>query len=59
MVYGLKNTPAGATWHFQKTGEKWSVLLKVSDGTNEFKGSFGLNAWALPKPEPVFLQELK
>ena len=59
QVFGLKDAPAGAVWQFEKSGDKWTVLLKVSDGAKALSGTFALNSWALSKPIPAFLHELK
>lgn len=54
-VFGLAAPPKGAEWRFVKEGGGYKVLLKLPEGKSEF----ALNVWALPKPEPAFLKELK
>lgn len=54
-VFGLTTPPTGAEWRFVKDGSGYKVLLKLPEGKSEF----ALTAWALLKPEPAFLKELK
>lgn len=46
------------TWRFVKEGDRWRVLLRVSDG-NGAPNEMTLTVWALPKPEPALLKELR
>ena len=52
---GLTTPPPGTEWRFVKDGGGYKVLLKLPDG----KSDFAVNVWALPKPDPAFLKELK
>lgn len=54
-VFGLTTPPPGTEWRFVKDGGGYKVLLKLPDG----KSDFAVTAWALPKPDPAFLKELK
>ncbi len=54
-VFGLTTPPPGTEWRFVKGDGGYKVLLKLPDG----KSDFAVTAWALPKPDPAFLKELK
>jgi mono/diheme cytochrome c family protein len=54
-VYGLATPPPGTEWRFVKGDGGFKVLVKVPEG----KADFAVNVWALPKPDPAFLKELK
>jgi mono/diheme cytochrome c family protein len=54
-VFALTGPPSGAEWRFVKEPVGYRVLVKLPEGKSEF----ALTVWALPKPDPAFLKELK
>ena len=58
-VFGLTDPPAGAEWRFVKETVGYRVLLRLPEGKGGAKAEFAVNVWAVPKPDPAFLKELK
>ncbi len=55
VVFGLTTPPPGTEWRIVKGDGGYKVLLKLPEG----KSDFAVSVWALPKPDPAFLKELK
>jgi mono/diheme cytochrome c family protein len=59
IVLEASGAPAGTIWRVvAKAGGGWLVLLRLPESKENWKGTFDLVTWALPKDEELLLKDL-
>lgn len=56
-VLDLVGAPAGTTWRFVRSGDRWLAVVRLPDA-KAAKAGFTLNTWALPKDDEGLLKGL-
>lgn len=57
-VLALSEGPAESAWHLQKTGTKWSAILRLPLKKQAFDMRVNLGVWSPYRDEPAVLKEL-
>jgi hypothetical protein len=59
VVVEAIGTSEGTAWRFvARPGGGWLILLRLPETKENWKGTFRIATWALPKDDDVFLQDL-
>ena len=58
IVLEATGAPEGTVWRFVAKPGGWLVMLRLPESKENWKGTFDLVTWALPKDDDVFLKDL-
>jgi mono/diheme cytochrome c family protein len=59
IVLEAGGAPAGTVWRFvAKPNDGWLVMLRLPEANANWKGTFDLITWALPKDDELLLKDL-
>lgn len=58
IVLEATGTPEGTVWRFVAKSGGWLVMLRLPESKENWKGTFDVITWALPKDDEAFLKDL-